>query len=182
MSAKKAVFLDRDGTINFDPGYIHKPEDVRLLEGAAAGLRLLRPHFTLIVVSNQSGISRGLYTHEDVRLVNERLLELLAAEGASVDAIYYSPYKTADNMPCRKPGTGMFLQAERELGVALAGSWMVGDRSTDIEAGCAIGARTILLPLPPDAPEMNAEPHFRALSLFEAARIILREEGLPVPE
>lgn len=181
-TSRRVIFLDRDGTINHDPGYISNPDDLHLLPGAAEGIKLLQGHAFIVVVTNQSGISRGFYTPDDVARVHQHLLDLLAQEGARVDAIYYSPYQKSDGMPCRKPNPGMLLQAAKEHGLDLSTSWMIGDRSSDIEAGAAVGARTILLPEPHDAPLLVKEPDFRAESLLEAARLIQQIEGWATDE
>jgi D-glycero-D-manno-heptose 1,7-bisphosphate phosphatase len=175
---RRTVFLDRDGTLNVDSGYIDSPERVELLEGVPEALKLLEPHFLLAVVSNQSGIARGFFGHEEVARVHGRLEELLALEGAAVDAVLYCPHQPDDDCDCRKPLSGLLQRAAQDLQAETENSWMVGDRASDIEAGVGVGARTILLPEPPDAPPLTLEPDFRAGSLLEAARIILREEGL----
>lgn len=182
MSIKKTIFLDRDGTINFDSGYISSPDDVVLLEGVAEAIKILKPHYQIIVISNQSGISRGFYNHEHVEEVNKRLSELLLAhdKDSIYDDIFYCPHQKADNCKCRKPMPGMFLEAAQKNMLNLVECWMVGDRSTDIEAGRAIGARTILLPEPPDAPPLIAKPDYTCDSLLDAAKLILKIDGINV--
>ncbi|MHC4870946.1 MAG: D-glycero-alpha-D-manno-heptose-1,7-bisphosphate 7-phosphatase [Planctomycetota bacterium] len=175
---KKTVFLDRDGTINYDSGYISDPDELILLENAAEAIKLLMPYYNIIVISNQSGVSRGFYTHEDVKKVNDRLSELLKDTGAEIDGIYYCPHQKSDNCSCRKPKPGMFLQAAKDHMLNLEYCWMVGDRSTDIEAGLAIAARTILLPEPHDAPPLIVNPKFTCKSLLEAAEIILKADRI----
>ncbi|MFH0911175.1 MAG: HAD family hydrolase [Planctomycetota bacterium] len=178
MKKRRIVFLDRDGTLNIDTGYISKPEELELLPKAVEGLKLLRPRYAVAVVTNQSGVSRGLYSRADVEAVNARLVQLLAEKGVGFDHIEYCPHQKADECDCRKPQSGLLHKAAAALGLGLEGAWMVGDRSTDIETGEAVGARTILLPEPPDAPPLVLEPDFLAEDLLEAARIILREDGL----
>jgi len=171
------VFFDRDGTLNADLGFVWRPEDVTLLPGVPEALRRLRPHYALVVVTNQSGMARGLYGHEDVAAVHARLVELLAANGAALDRIEYCPHGPDDGCDCRKPAIGMLERAARALGLSLANAWMVGDRSSDIEAGLNVGARTVLLPEAVDAPPLRVTPHFHARDLAEAAQLILREDG-----
>lgn len=152
---RAAVFLDRDNTLIADPGYISDPDQVRLLPGAAAALRRIRSAgFAAVVVTNQSGIARGRITEPQLAAVHARMRELLRAQGADVDAIYYCPYLDGPeavvagyrrDSDLRKPKPGMLLSAAREMGIDLGRSWMVGDSVRDIEAGRAAGCRTIRL-------------------------------------
>jgi D-glycero-D-manno-heptose 1,7-bisphosphate phosphatase len=142
------LFLDRDGTINVEKDFIGDPDDLELIPGSATAIREARNlGLKVIVVSNQSGIARGLMTEVDVKNVNGRLMELLQREGAAVDAIYYCPHYSSedDGCTCRKPNTGMFERAKIEHNVDFKRSIMVGDRLTDIEAGKRIGAATVLV-------------------------------------
>lgn len=142
------LFLDRDGTINVEKDYIKDPDDLELIHGASRTIREARElGFKVIVVSNQSGIARKILTDEDVRKVNDRLIELLNEEGASVDAIYYCPHKTTGETecPCRKPNTGMFEKAKIEHNIDFNCSIVVGDKLSDTEAGRRIGAKTVLV-------------------------------------
>jgi D-glycero-D-manno-heptose 1,7-bisphosphate phosphatase len=146
MSGRAAVFLDRDGTLIDDVGYISDPDDVRLVPGAADALRVLRDDgFALVVVSNQSGIGRGLTTQEQADAVHRRFLEELEAAGAAIDATYYCPHTPDDGCPCRKPLPGLILDAARELELDLERSTTVGNSAVDVAAGEAAGTRTILL-------------------------------------
>jgi D-glycero-D-manno-heptose 1,7-bisphosphate phosphatase len=141
-----AVFLDRDGTIIADPGYINDPNAVRLLAGAAAGLRALQlAGFRLIVVSNQSGIGRGLITQAEADAVHERFTQELREHGVQLAGAYYCPHAPTDGCACRKPQPGMLLQASTDLGIDLRASFMIGNAATDAAAGKAVGAYTILL-------------------------------------
>ena len=150
---KRVVFLDRDGTINVEVGYLAKPEDFVLIDGAAEAIKLLNDAgFAVVVVSNQSGVARGYFTEEDVMKVNDKMLFELNMKGAFVDAVYYCPhhpdfgdeeYKV--DCDCRKPKTGMVEKAKEELGISTEGSFVVGDHKGDIELGKNIGAKTVLL-------------------------------------
>ena len=183
---RPAVFLDRDGTIIRDVGYLRSVDQIELLPGAAEALRRLRQAgFLLVCVSNQSGVARGYFTEEDVQKSNRALQALLRKDGAELDAIYYSPYlaegtvaRYARESHCRKPGPGMLLRAAGELKINLARSWMVGDKPSDVEAGRRAGCRTIRLG-PADAapPRPESAPDFTAADLPEAAALILREGG-----
>lgn len=146
----RAVFLDRDGTINRDIGYPANIGDLILLPGAANAIRALNKlGLKVIVISNQSGIGRGLFGHTDVDNFNIELNNRLKAQGAKIDAFYYCPHApTANGEPvcdCRKPGTGLFNRAADELEIELRSSFMAGDKISDIAAGANSGCRTILL-------------------------------------
>jgi histidinol-phosphate phosphatase family protein len=143
---RPAVFLDRDGTVMEDVGYPRDPDAVRLLPGAAAALRELHEAgFALVIVSNQSGLARGIITAEQARAVHERFVALLAAEAVAIDAYRYCPHGPDAGCACRKPAPGMLLDAARELGVDLTRSVMIGDRASDLEAGRAAGCPTTIL-------------------------------------
>jgi D-glycero-D-manno-heptose 1,7-bisphosphate phosphatase len=145
---RPAVFLDRDGTIVEDPGFLHRPEAVRLLPGAAAAIhRLNAAGLLVVVVSNQSGIARGRYSADDYEAVQRRLVELLSAQDARLDAAYFCPHHPDVTGPCecRKPGTKLFRDAARDLGIDLARSWFVGDRPSDVAPAGALGGRGILV-------------------------------------
>jgi D-glycero-D-manno-heptose 1,7-bisphosphate phosphatase len=140
---QRAVFLDRDGTIVEDPGFLHEPDEVRLLPGAAAAIRRLNDAGWLVVtVSNQSGIARGLYDAAAYAAVQRRLVELLAERGARLDGAYYCPHHPDVTGPCdcRKPGLRLFRDAAGALELDLARSYWVGDRVSDVEPARALAA------------------------------------------
>jgi len=143
-----AVFLDRDGTIVEDPGFLHEPDKVRLLPGAADAIhRLNLAGFLVVVVTNQSGIARGMYTALEYEAVQRRLTELLARQAAHLDGAWFCPHHPDLSGPCecRKPGTRLFRDAAGALGIDLTRSWYVGDRLSDVEPGAALGGRGILV-------------------------------------
>jgi D-glycero-D-manno-heptose 1,7-bisphosphate phosphatase len=145
---RACVFLDRDGTIVEDPGHLSDPAAVVLTPGAAGALRrLAQAGFALVVVSNQAGVSRGLYPESAVVAVNDRIASLLAAERASLDAWYWCPHHPDFTGPCacRKPEPGMLLDASEQLGLDLTSSWLVGDHETDLEAARRAGVRSMLV-------------------------------------
>lgn len=153
----RTAFLDRDGTINepaAEGDYIRAPAELRLLPGAADAIRALNElPAKVVVVTNQRGVDLGLMSEEDVAAVNRRLAELLAAAGAHLDGLYHCPHGK-DECDCRKPATGMFERAARELdGVAIEGAAMVGDSALDIEAGRRLGITTVRL-----GPTAEGEP------------------------
>ena len=141
-SGHRAVFLDRDGTIVEDPGFLHEPGEVRLLPGAAAAIRRLNDAGWLVVtVSNQSGIARGVYDAAAYAAVQRRLVELLAAHGARLDGAYFCPHHPDITGPCdcRKPGVRLFRDAAAGLDLDLARCFWVGDRVSDVEPARVLG-------------------------------------------
>jgi len=139
----RAVFLDRDGTIVDDPppGFLHEPGKVRLLSGAAAAIRRLnQAGWLVVIVTNQSGIGRGLYDEAAYAAVQRRLAELLAAHGAHIDAAYFCPHHPGADGPCdcRKPGVKLFRDAQAALGIDLGRSYWVGDRWRDVAPAHAL--------------------------------------------
>jgi D-glycero-D-manno-heptose 1,7-bisphosphate phosphatase len=145
---RRAVFLDRDGTIIQERDYLADPEGVRLLRGVVEAIRALaEAGYALVVVTNQSGIARGLYSLDDYRAVAQRLDEELAARGVRVDSTHFCPHHPDFTGPCqcRKPDTGMYLQAQEKLGLDLPGSYYVGDRAKDVLPAEELGGNGILV-------------------------------------
>jgi D-glycero-D-manno-heptose 1,7-bisphosphate phosphatase len=148
-----AAFLDRDGVINVDFGYTYRPEDLALTPTAAAGIALLnRQGYRVVVVTNQSGVARGLYGVNEVERFHEALQARLSAEGARIDAFYYCAYHPDGSVPefardheDRKPGAGMIHRAMQDWGIPREGSFLVGDRQSDLEAAAAAGIPARLL-------------------------------------
>ena len=146
-SLPSAVFLDRDGTILKDVKYISRPEQVELIDGAAEAIsRINAVLVPVIVVTNQSGIGRGLFSLADYERVKVRTEELLALSGARIDATYMCPHKPEDGCRCRKPDTLLFEQARADLGIDLSSALFIGDRLRDIEPAARFGARGVLVP------------------------------------
>jgi histidinol-phosphate phosphatase family protein len=174
-----AVFLDRDGTIIHDAHYLADPAGVRLLPGAAEAVaRLNAAGIPVVVVTNQSGIGRGYFTEADFRAVQARVEELLAAEGAKVDAVYHCPHAPDEEPPCacRKPGVGLFLRAAEEHGLDPARSWYVGDRLRDLAPAERLGGRGILVRAGAEHGEAERAPAHVAVvdGLREAVELVLR--------
>ncbi len=146
-----AVFLDRDGTLNEDPGYLGDPDHLKLYPKTGEALSILKNNlgFKLIVISNQSGIARGLITDEMVKAVNVRLNELLEVYNAKIDAFYYCPshpdYSSKEECGCRKPSPELVFKAAKDFNIDLAHSYFVGDAVSDIECGTNSGLKTILV-------------------------------------
>ena len=153
MQEEKVVFLDRDGTINVEKGYLHRPEDLILLPGTAKAIARLNQHgYKTVVVTNQAGVARGYYTEEDVRILHESLNERLKAEGAHIDLFFYCPHhpehgigKYKRECSCRKPASGMLAMAEQYFAVDKKHSYMIGDNAGDMGAGKNYGVKTILV-------------------------------------
>jgi histidinol-phosphate phosphatase family protein len=144
--ARPALFLDRDGTLIEDVGYPSDPRQVRPVPGAAEGLRrLARDGFALVIISNQSGVGRGLFTRADAEAVHAETVRRFAAAGVSFDGAYYCYHAPEDGCACRKPAPGLLLRAADELGLDLRRSFMVGDKPIDVEAGTAAGCRGVFL-------------------------------------
>jgi len=191
--ASKAVFLDRDGTIMEDREYLDDPAGVKLLPGAELAIKSLsQAGYKIVVVTNQSGVARGLLSEETLRKIHEELQRQLAEKGAKLDGIYSCPFhpegtveEYAMESSLRKPAPGMLLKAAEELDIDLSSSWMVGDSGRDIEAGRAAGCRTILIRTParPHSATTEHRPQADACvrNLVDAARVILREEGSSPP-
>jgi D-glycero-D-manno-heptose 1,7-bisphosphate phosphatase len=178
-SLKRAVFLDRDGTVIEDVDYLSDPAGVRLLPGAAEAVAELRAAGLFVVlVTNQSGIGRGYFSEDDYRAVHARLREVLAERGARLDAAYHAP-DARDGGPDadRKPGAGMYLRAAREHGIDLAASFYVGDRMRDVLAARRFGGRALLVRgEKTEMDQAEADPSITVVaSLAEAARVILAE-------
>lgn len=145
MSERFAI-LDRDGTINEEVGYVLHPAEMKLLPGSAEAIRRLRElGLGVVVVTNQSPIGRGLLTEQRLGDIHDRLRDLLADEGASLDDIEFCPHTPEDGCACRKPGTEMVERAARALDFDPARSFVVGDHAGDMRLGNAVGAKTILV-------------------------------------
>ncbi|MBL0226683.1 MAG: D-glycero-beta-D-manno-heptose 1,7-bisphosphate 7-phosphatase [Geobacteraceae bacterium] len=149
---KRAVFIDRDGTINEEKDYLFRTDDFTFIPGAPRAIRLLNEAgFLVVVVTNQSGVARGYYTEEDVHLLHRHIASQLDQHGARVDAWYYCPHHPSGRgsyaLPCRcrKPLPGMLLEAAGRFDIDLESSVMIGDKLVDVEAGAAAGCRSILV-------------------------------------
>ena len=141
---RRFVLLDRDGTINEDIGYVHRPDELRLLPGALDALAELQG-LGLVVVTNQSPVGRGMITAGELDAIHERLRELLGHGGVTLDGIEVCPHRPDEGCACRKPGTLMVERAVKALGFDPRESWIVGDHAADMGLGRAVGARTILV-------------------------------------
>ena len=185
-SDKKAVFLDRDGVIVEEPPYYaHRIDQIHFIEGAVGAIHEFNGRgFTVVVVSNQAGIARGIFRKEDAENFNKAMISRLGERGARIDAVYYCPHHPEAvvdeyrvSCDCRKPAPGMLLRAERELGIDLTSSFLIGDKRSDIGAGRAAGCITILVKTGLGEEEIlkesEFEPHLVASNIREAAEAIL---------
>jgi D-glycero-D-manno-heptose 1,7-bisphosphate phosphatase len=180
----KALFIDRDDTINVDREFISSPDEIDLIPGAAEAMaRARRAGYLLILVTNQSGVARGLLTEEMLERVHDELQRQLSACGAALDGLYYCPHLEGAPVAeydvrcdCRKPLPGLVLRAAKEHSVDLARSWMIGDRPSDVEAGRAAGCRTAFVRTG-RGPSGGIEADLMAGDLAEAIDAILRIEA-----
>jgi D-glycero-D-manno-heptose 1,7-bisphosphate phosphatase len=153
MNPRKGLFLDRDGVINIDRGYVYRPEDFEFVEGIFHLCRAARQlGWPVFVVTNQAGIARGIYTEGDFLRLSAWMCGVFKSEGAPIEKVYFCPYHPEAGIgrykvdsPMRKPWPGMFLQAAEEFGVDLSDSVSVGDKEIDVQAGIAAGIRCNLL-------------------------------------
>lgn len=171
-----AVFFDRDGTLIVDKVYLNDPDQIEYLPGVFVALKHLRDAgYKFFVVTNQSGVPRGLVQPKNLAEIHRRIRAAFAEHGVDIVDFYYAPYHTDYDHPMRKPNPGMLLEAVREYHVDLSRSWMVGDRMTDVEAGHRAGTRTVLVNSP-EKPENSKYDHPDAVcaSIAEVAQYILK--------
>ncbi|MEJ7737498.1 MAG: HAD family hydrolase [Chitinophagaceae bacterium] len=180
----KAVFIDKDGTLIHDIPYNVNPSLISLQEGALDGLQLLKANgFLLVVITNQAGIAHGYFQEKALEAVQEKIRQLLKPRGVHLSGFYYCPHhplgksrEYAIECDCRKPGTGMILEAADHLDIDLSRSWMIGDILHDIEAGNKAGCHTILINNGNETEWIMNEyrkPHYMADNIRQAADFIL---------
>jgi D-glycero-D-manno-heptose 1,7-bisphosphate phosphatase len=181
----KAVFLDRDGTINKEVNYLSKPEDLEILPGVFEALKIFRDNgYKLIVISNQAGLAKGIFTHTDLESVNMELDRQLLAQSIQLDGFYFCPHHPEGKVPeltteckCRKPAPGLLLQAMLEHKVDPEKSYMIGDKLLDVAAGKQAGCKSGLVLTgygreEVDRPSRQVEPDFIVENLVQAAKLI----------
>jgi D-glycero-D-manno-heptose 1,7-bisphosphate phosphatase len=172
VAGRPAAFLDRDGTLIDDVGFVCARKDVRVLPTVAQALRTFaQAGYACVVISNQSGVARGFFDETVVHDINAEVSAQLLTDNAKIDAFYFCPHFGA-GCDCRKPEPGMIVRAAQELGIDVARSAVIGDRSSDIALGQRLGIPAVLVPGP--VPYDGPEPDFRAETLLEAALWIVR--------
>jgi len=185
MILKRAVFVDRDGTINEESGYLFRKEDCCFIPGAVEAIaQLNKAGFLVVVITNQSGIARGYYSATDLDQLHLYMSGKIAAAGGRIDGWYFCPhhpdYLTDESQcDCRKPLPGMIQSAALDLGIDLASSWMVGDKIADVNAGTAAGCQTILVKTGYGATEALSAPsgQIRLDDLSAAAAYIIEHSS-----
>lgn len=181
------VFLDRDGTINYDTGYLKDPDSVKLYPGVAEGIKRLKDqyNFKIVVISNQAGIAYGILTHDDVNAINNKINSLLLETGTSIDHFYYCPFhpdfNSDEDSKCRKPSPYMIVKASIDLNIDLSKSYMIGDKNIDILCGINAGVKSILINYRGENTEINVlhnlgkKPNFVAANFIEACDFIVKD-------
>ena len=174
--------LDRDGTLVEEVGYLRRPEQVRLLPGAARALRDLQAAgYALVVITNQSGLARGYFSEADLAEVHRALADQLQEHEVVLDAIYYCPHHPDDGCLCRKPATALLERACLELNLDLGRSFVVGDRLSDVFGGMQLGCRAILVRTGYGQHEQPRDPVVAVENLAAAARVIIESESRDRP-
>jgi len=175
---RKVVFLDRDGTLNEDEGYVHKTEDFKLLPGVIEGLTLMQKAYSFIIITNQSGIGRNKYSVEDMHHFNDHLIKELARHGIAIRKIFFCPHAPEAECTCRKPHTHFMKQAAEEFNIDLEKSWVIGDHPHDVGMAHRAGAKGIYLLTghgkehKHELHEKNIVPDLVAKDFLEAAQFI----------
>jgi D-glycero-D-manno-heptose 1,7-bisphosphate phosphatase len=173
LASEKVIVLDRDGTIVVDCNYLDDPSRLEFEPQAALGLRTLYAEgHRLVVITNQSGIGRGLFSEQRLREIHNRLDVMVESIGARLAGIYYCPHRPEDGCQCRKPQLALLTQAAAELGFEPSSAVVIGDKLSDVEFGKRAGATTILLASRAQATETATNPDYVVKDLLQAARII----------
>jgi D-glycero-D-manno-heptose 1,7-bisphosphate phosphatase len=193
MKKNIAVFLDRDGTINEEVGYLDSLDKLKIIPSAYEAIRLINESgMKAVVISNQAGVARGLFTEDFVKITNEHLQTALRQKGAYIDNFYYCPHHPTEGIGiylqqcnCRKPAPGMLLQAAQDLNIDLTRSYFVGDTFRDMEAAKKAGVKGVLVKTGygqdflqddgPDRETAEAKPDFIAADILEAVKWILKD-------
>jgi len=193
MTRRRAIFMDRDGTVCEEVGYVNHVDRIRLLPRSAQAIHLAnQAGFQTVIVTNQAGVARGYFDEDLVHEVHDAVRRQLAEAGARIDGIYYCPHHPEVGAPpyrrecdCRKPGPGMLLRAREEMGIDLASSYRVGDTVKDLGAGRAVGATTVLVLTGYGRGEREHQSHRWTVhpdhvceDLLEAVQWILAREGM----
>ncbi|MDD5488137.1 MAG: HAD-IIIA family hydrolase [Candidatus Omnitrophica bacterium] len=187
---KKFVFIDRDGVINRDPGgwtkrgYVTRWDEFDVLPGVLEAMRMLaEAGYGAVIVSNQQGVGKGYMTKRDLLAVSEKMSEVIRASGGTIDGIYYCTHLKEENCSCRKPKSGLFVQAEKDLDIGdISGMFYIGDTERDIQAGRAAGMRTILVlsgkSVRGDIDAWKYKPDHICADLLAAVKFILNDSKI----
>jgi len=184
---KKVLFIDRDGVINKDPGgwtkhnYVTRWEEFIFLDSAEEALKkLTEAGYEIIVISNQAGVNRGLFSADDLKDINEKMLKRISSSGGRIRSVHYCLHAPEERCGCRKPNTGLFKEAAKGNAVDFKKTFFIGDGSMDIEAGKKVGCKTILLLCgktnPEDVERWKHKPDFIKKDLLDAVNWILKTE------
>lgn len=186
IGKKKAIFLDRDGTINVEIQYLHEPAKFQFIPKVPEALKKFQEAgFAIIIITNQGAIGRGMYTLEDMQKTHEFMIKQLEAYNVHIDAIYFCPHPKEEQCTCRKPQPGMILQAIYDFNIDPYNSWTIGDKISDIDAGKRANTQTLLVMTGYGEDEWKKirqasaqnlriiQPDATALNLWEAANLIL---------
>jgi D-glycero-D-manno-heptose 1,7-bisphosphate phosphatase len=177
---KAAIFLDRDGVLIKEKDFLISENEIEFFPETFESLRSINSDYLKIVVSNQSGVARGYFTSADVRKLNGILSRRLADNGILIDAWYFCPHGPEDDCSCRKPRPGMISEAAEKMNIELSRSWIIGDKTSDIEAGKVSGMKTVLVKTGYAGAEpgaRNASPDFTAAGIREAIDYINRSRS-----
>ncbi len=186
----RAVFLDRDGTINTEVNYLNNIDQLKLIDGTPEAIQILNDmNLRVIVITNQAAVARGFLNEDDLTEIHQTLCNMLAEKGAMIDAVYYCPHHPTEGKDrylqvcdCRKPRPGMLYRAAEDWRVDLTQSYVIGDKLSDLQAGAAAGCRTILVltgygrEQRDQIPQSGLVPDYIADDLLEAAKWIVRRE------
>jgi len=169
----KVVILDRDGTIVVDRHYLSDPDALQFEPWAEAGLRSMSDMgFRLVVITNQSGVARGLFSLARLAEIHDRMRQMLHAIGVALEGVYFCPHGPQEGCECRKPNLGLMRQASRELGFEMSRSIVIGDKDSDVEFGRRAGALTMLIAKPGARPASTTSPDHVVGNLKDAADIM----------
>ena len=177
---KKAVFLDRDGTINEEVNYLSNKEQIRILPNVPSAINMFNENgFLVIIITNQSGIARGFFTREELDEINAHLIDELSKEGSRIDGIFVCPHHPDSRCDCRKPKAGLLKDAALEFDLDLSSSYIIGDKYSDLKTGVNAGSKTVLVRTGYGDEEFKEmenwdfEPDFVADDLLQAAMWII---------
>lgn len=182
---QRAVFIDRDGTINVDVIYMHRVGDIRYYPGVLKGIaHLKKAGFKIIIITNQSAVARGIITEKKLAQIHARIKRDIEKAGGTVDGIYYCPHMPDAGCACRKPGTLMLETAAKEHKIELARSYFIGDRMLDVEAGKKMGMKAVLVPekghekdVLAQQKKSKAKPDYKCGDFGEAADWVLGDSS-----